>query len=124
LAVIVAASATTFNPAIAADKRPDAVSEVLARQKKIGDELNVYLKNATGIYVNGKQISLKTLATVVRKSRTKRAVISAERDVPRERVNQVKEVIQKGGLKDIKLTTPKQRTDEKSKDKTRQRKNK
>jgi hypothetical protein len=50
---------------------------------------------------------LTVLATVVRQSRTVRAIIAAEPEVSRERVKEVTEVIRESGLKDVKLTAPK-----------------
>ena len=67
----------------------------------------MYLRDAKRVYVNGKQISLNMLATVVRQSRTKRATVTSEPEVTRERVNEVKALIQKSGLKDVKLSAPK-----------------
>ena len=88
----------------------ETVAEILARQERKGDglreELNVYLRDARRVYVNGKQISLTALATVVGQSRTVRAIIAAEPEVSRERVKEVTQVIRENGLQDVKLTKP------------------
>ena len=43
-------------------------------------------------------------------------IVTAEPQVLRERLNEVREVIKKSGLKDIKFSAPKQRTDDRNGD--------
>ena len=89
----------------------ETVKEILARQEKKEDELkaelNVYLRDARRVYVNGKQISLTVLSEVARKSKTKRAVITSEEFVSSERVDEVKKSLRKGGLKKVEAKTRK-----------------
>lgn len=87
----------------AANTTEQTILKILARQKTKGDVLNVYLKNATGIHVNGTQISLKTLARVVERSKAKRVIITAEPVVPARRMNEVRDVVRKNGVKGVTL---------------------
>lgn len=92
---------------LSADAQQDSnVKQVLARQK--GDVLKVYLRGRTGLYVNGKRISMTELSEVIKQSKFKSATISAESNVPKTRVNAVQGAIQKAGVKDVKLTAPPQ----------------
>ena len=83
----------------AARNREATLREILAHQS--GDVLRVYLRNGIAMFVNSRQISAKTLATVVRESGLEKAVISAEQRVPQERLKQVREVLQQNGATDI-----------------------
>lgn len=85
----------------------DVVSEVLARQKEKGDVLGVYLRDGSRLYVNGKQLSLENLAKVASRSKAKEAALSAEKDVPRERLEEIKRLLQKAGIQSIRRTRPK-----------------
>ena len=91
-------------PAAKKEQRISTLDVILARQQTKGDVLNVYVKNETATYVNGKQLSLKTLESVVRKSRTQKAIVTTESDVSKERIKDVKESINNGGLQNIKVT--------------------
>ncbi len=94
----------------------DTVKVILYRQKQKGaDELNVYLRNATTIHVQGKQISLETLGKLVRKVKADQAIISAEPIVPKQRLMQVKDVITNAGIKHVKFTTPQQQAKQRQK---------
>lgn len=84
------------------------IEEVLQRQAKKGDVLNVYLKNARGTYVNGKQISLEILQELIPRAKVSCATISSEPHVTQGRVPQMMELVQKSGLSKIQLTQPKQ----------------
>ena len=120
LAVVIAIGADEFSVSHAADRNVNHdVNEILARQKKkpeaVRKELHVYLRDAKRIYVNGKQISIKTLTSVARKSGTDLAVISVEPVVVRDRVNEIRSIIQRAGLKRIKFTTPERQANERQK---------
>lgn len=93
-------------PLLADAQQDSNVRQVLARQK--GDVLTVYLRGRTGLYVNGKRISMTELAEVIKQSKFKSATISAESNVSNTRVDAVKGAIQKAGVKEVKLTNPPQ----------------
>ncbi len=83
-----------------ADRNHQAnLREILSRQR--GDELRVYLRNGIAMYVNGKQISPKTLATIARESGLEKAVISAEQRVSQKRLDEIQAVLKKNGATDI-----------------------
>lgn len=78
--------------------------EVLSRQK--GDQLKVYLRNATGVYVNGKSISTSELTKIAASLGLDQAIIIAEPQVSDARVSEISGLIQKSGVKDIQLSSP------------------
>lgn len=79
--------------------RETTLREVISRQKS--DQLKVYLRDARGIFVNGKSISLSALATIVRTLKPDDAIISFEARVPSDRVNEIKRLLQKKGIKAV-----------------------
>jgi len=91
--------ATASREGAARHREEATLREILAHQS--GDVLRVYLRNGIAMFVNSRQISAKTLATVVRESGLEKAVISAEQRVPQERLKQVREVLQQNGATDI-----------------------
>ena len=98
LLVIGSLSQLSANPKI-----EQIIEEVLNRQAKKGDVLNVYLKNARGTYVNGKQISTGILKAVATRSYLKEAKITAEAVVPVGKINEIKESLQQGGILEIQV---------------------
>ena len=83
------------------------VTEVLERQKEKGDELGVYLRDASRVYVSGKQLSLESLVKVASRSKTGQAAISAEKAVPRERLDEISQLLKKAGIQSIRRARPK-----------------
>lgn len=81
------------------------VREILARQK--GNELKVYLKDAKGLYVNGKSVSLKELTAIATALKSSQATISAEPVVSAGRVQEITALLQKSGVEQIKLSAAK-----------------
>ena len=79
--------------------------KIVGRQK--GDQLKVYLKGTQGVYVNGTQISDKTLAKLVPIMGLDEAVVTNALEVRPARVDGVVELLRKAGVKKIAATSPK-----------------
>lgn len=94
----------SFSQLAANPKIEQTIEEILNRQAKKGEVLNVYLKNARGTYVNGKQISTGMLETVASRSYLKEAKITAERVVPVGKITEIQGALKKGGIQKIQVT--------------------
>ena len=94
-------------PALAAPpQQVDRVAEVLLRQDKKGDHVQVYLRDTRASFINGKQISLAEIGQVLRRSYAKKVTISAEPKVPVGRVDEIKELVRNHGVREIEVTSP------------------
>lgn len=78
--------------------------KIFTRQK--GDQLKVYLKDGRAMYINGVQISSKTLAQVVKKSGLKEGVLSFSLEVQPTRVKEVQQLLKDAGLNKVELGSP------------------
>ncbi len=85
----------------------DKLREILLRQKPKGSRLDVYLKSRAA-YVNGKSVTNDELLIVVRKARPEQVVLTAEANVPADKLASVKEVVRQAGVKQVKWAKPKQ----------------
>ena len=81
----------------------DKRREILSRQKS--DAIKVYLKDSSGVYVNGKSVSAKELAAIVRKSELKQAVITGSIGVSEKRYEEVRKWIQQAGIKRVQINS-------------------
>ena len=81
---------------------------ILAAAKKDvrRDAFEVYL-NSRGPYVSGKSVAPADLPKLARKSRAGSAVLSAEPDLPREKIREVVDLVKRGGVQKVKLARPK-----------------
>lgn len=86
----------------AAKKHEANLREILSRQR--GDELKVYVRNGIALFVNGKQISAKTLATVAKEVDLKKAVVTAEKRVTQKRLDEIQKVLEDNGATDVSVT--------------------
>ncbi|MEM7014251.1 MAG: hypothetical protein AAF585_22550 [Verrucomicrobiota bacterium] len=91
---------------VSAKEASKATLAVIADRQK-DNVLNVYLRNARTIHVNGKQISVGMLEKLARDLNANSAVISAEAAVHREREDEIKALIVTNGVKDVSFKAPK-----------------
>ena len=87
----------------AARQHEKNLREILSRQR--GDVLHVYLRNDIALFVNGRQISAKTLATVAGELGLKTAAITAEARVSQDRLDAISEVLKQNEVTEITVTT-------------------
>ena len=87
-----------------------AVPPQLAPDGRAVDAFDVYL-NKRGPYVGGKSVRADELPAIVRKSRKRTVVLTAEPDLPRERVKEITALIRKGGAEKVRLAAPKPQPD-------------
>ena len=78
----------------------EKLHEIAARQKD--DQLRVYLKDHTRIYVNGKSVSPRELEILSRDLGLSKATVTSEPRVSRRRVKEVRTMILTGKVKEVK----------------------
>ena len=71
-----------------------------------GGTFEVYA-NSRGAYVQGKSVACQDLPGLVRRSKAAAATLCAERDLPRERVDELIQFVRRGGVRDVAVTRPK-----------------
>ena len=81
------------HPKPAQDASTAKLKEIITRQK--GNQLKVYLKNATRIYVNGKSVTLKELTKIITETGLNDVSISADAIVTAKRITEIKDFVNK-----------------------------
>ncbi len=81
------------------------LAKVVARQQakdeKLRHELQVYVRDEQRIYVNGTQVSLELLKKIVRKTKARKVVLSAEPHVTWKRMAELTSLMQQENVDDL-----------------------